>query len=405
MTINVVTLVARQTSVTSAAPSASATPSGSSSGGTTPSLFFIALGVGVVFTNLMLIVGIKYCCRQRRRRFAQDRADIDDTNEELRVLPFYANRSARFRPPPRRRREKKLITLQQLDEQAPIQKYKEWCAHREQNGLPAEGGISSATAQAMSNGETAKIGDQEPNSPTTEFRETIASDSKSTGTVIMTEVEDSTLKSLSKSESESDPVARHEHGNEYEHEHEPNPEREREHQNEYEQEAIEPKPAEPANFDSGDLCAICIDNLELNDNIRALPCHHVFHSDCVTPWLTSRRAICPLCKADFYVSPTEGASESAPEVRTPPLAVAAHGSDHPQLVYPWELFVRPPRSFRGAENRQPHPHLLWPFSRTETQTSQGLSEATSNNTTQPAQRSRVYFWRSRRPNSNEHSPA
>ena len=27
---------------------------------------------------------------------------------------------------------------------------------------------------------------------------------------------------------------------------------------------------------SGDLCAICIDNLEPNDEVRALACHHVF---------------------------------------------------------------------------------------------------------------------------------
>lgn len=52
---------------------------------------------------------------------------------------------------------------------------------------------------------------------------------------------------------------------------------------------------------SGDTCAICIDTLEDDDDVRGLTCGHTFHAVCVDPWLTSRRACCPLCKADYYV--------------------------------------------------------------------------------------------------------
>ncbi|KAI8866280.1 hypothetical protein GQ42DRAFT_114352, partial [Ramicandelaber brevisporus] len=46
-------------------------------------------------------------------------------------------------------------------------------------------------------------------------------------------------------------------------------------------------------------CSICIEEFAVGDTVRVLPaCRHVFHADCVDPWLTTTSALCPLCKTD-----------------------------------------------------------------------------------------------------------
>lgn len=62
----------------------------------------------------------------------------------------------------------------------------------------------------------------------------------------------------------------------------------------------------------GDSCAICLDTLDDDDDVRGLTCGHAFHGSCVDPWLTSRRACCPLCKADYYVPKPRPEGEDAP---------------------------------------------------------------------------------------------
>lgn len=57
-------------------------------------------------------------------------------------------------------------------------------------------------------------------------------------------------------------------------------------------------------FDSG-LCAICLDDLVDDDLIRGLICGHVFHKDCIDPWLTQRKCVCPTCKRDLYIKANE----------------------------------------------------------------------------------------------------
>ncbi|KAL4973957.1 hypothetical protein BDW66DRAFT_93984 [Aspergillus desertorum] len=47
-------------------------------------------------------------------------------------------------------------------------------------------------------------------------------------------------------------------------------------------------------------CAICMEDFDDDDSIRALTCDHIFHATCLDPWFTKRQARCPLCKACYY---------------------------------------------------------------------------------------------------------
>ncbi|ETI22305.1 hypothetical protein G647_06379 [Cladophialophora carrionii CBS 160.54] len=46
-------------------------------------------------------------------------------------------------------------------------------------------------------------------------------------------------------------------------------------------------------------CAICLDSLEENDQIRELRCGHVYHAECLSLWVERGHHDCPLCKYDM----------------------------------------------------------------------------------------------------------
>jgi hypothetical protein len=42
-------------------------------------------------------------------------------------------------------------------------------------------------------------------------------------------------------------------------------------------------------------CMVCLGDFEENDDVRILPCRHVFHLGCIDEWL-KRCTDCPICK-------------------------------------------------------------------------------------------------------------
>ncbi|XP_019377175.1 PREDICTED: E3 ubiquitin-protein ligase RNF128 [Gavialis gangeticus] len=48
----------------------------------------------------------------------------------------------------------------------------------------------------------------------------------------------------------------------------------------------------------GDSCAVCIEAYKPNEVVRILTCNHLFHKNCIDPWLLEHRT-CPMCKCDI----------------------------------------------------------------------------------------------------------
>ncbi|KAF2273481.1 uncharacterized protein EI97DRAFT_436127 [Westerdykella ornata] len=50
-------------------------------------------------------------------------------------------------------------------------------------------------------------------------------------------------------------------------------------------------------------CPICLDDFESNETqVRELPCRHIFHPDCIDPYLLNNSSLCPICKESVMPS-------------------------------------------------------------------------------------------------------
>jgi hypothetical protein len=220
--------------------------------------------------------------------------------------------------PHRRRREKKLMTMDEVNERFPLTKYKAWVTGREKEGLPAEGGITAQVSrsaslkdaegvmraskeQHRSDGETTKIPYKDASHmPTTEeeaengpstaedkrFSEVSALEKhrdEQNGAATGTDLKPSTTTTTSGEEEDEE--------------------------EDHIQAAVPPELL----TNPGDACAICLETLEDEDDVRGLTCGHAFHAGCLDPWLTNRRACCPLCKADYYVPKPRSEAEEIEE--------------------------------------------------------------------------------------------
>lgn len=60
-----------------------------------------------------------------------------------------------------------------------------------------------------------------------------------------------------------------------------------------------PRKRPPGDHDEDvEKCTICLSEFENNDDVRRLPCMHLFHIDCVDQWLSTNKR-CPICRVDI----------------------------------------------------------------------------------------------------------
>jgi hypothetical protein len=60
------------------------------------------------------------------------------------------------------------------------------------------------------------------------------------------------------------------------------------------------------------VCAVCKDEVMVEEKVRKLPCSHYYHGDCILPWLSIRNT-CPVCRFEL---PTDDADYEQSKVRS-----------------------------------------------------------------------------------------
>lgn len=64
------------------------------------------------------------------------------------------------------------------------------------------------------------------------------------------------------------------------------------------QDAFNKLPKYKYNINNQIDCGICINNINVDDDVIELPCKHIYHDECITGWLTKYNHICPVCRKD-----------------------------------------------------------------------------------------------------------
>ncbi|KAJ3571312.1 hypothetical protein NPX13_g5423 [Xylaria arbuscula] len=362
---------------------------GGGTGSSSPLLFFVALGFGVVFTNLWIIVGVKYCFRYNARNRAMARVDENGEPIDLQNMP------AR---PHRRRREKKLMTMDEVNEKFPMVKYKTWVLDRKKEGLPTAGGISAPPSRANSVRSVEGIIPEQDSINRQSTDESVATKGLESDRTEQSQPKP-TIKEEKKPEDDAKdatptaepngnntvstaPAAAPTHtendtsNKDSLHRASEDDEDDDDHINH----ALDPDMM----GSSGDTCAICIDTLEDDDDVRGLTCGHAFHAVCLDPWLTNRRACCPLCKADYY-TPKARPQPAEGEARDPnaPTTAVDPSRNNNRLNYP----RTPVRSFAWSHFRDA-PRQIFPSRFNDSPRDPGQMDRRYRSQQRPAQVSR-----------------
>lgn len=55
-------------------------------------------------------------------------------------------------------------------------------------------------------------------------------------------------------------------------------------------------------------CSICWDDFKIDETVRKLPCSHLYHENCIVPWL-NLHSTCPICRKSLAEDGCDGDEE------------------------------------------------------------------------------------------------
>ena len=110
-------------------------------------------------------------------------------------------------------------------------------------------------------------------------------------------------------------------------------------------------------------CSVCMDNVDIGDEVTVLPCGHWFHGDCVGAWLKEHDT-CPHCRQGIMPKDVDGVPSTSPRAPGQPSRNNSQSPQTPGADGGHGLFITLPlqapsqqSDFRAPEQQsRPHHH-------------------------------------------------